>query len=172
MHNQLHPATNLFLLELDVYLFEERALSDLQHTSERESWWVLGGENPLPTRARLRNSLIDDHLNGVALYRTSSPEFMGFLIDVWLPSLIVLANRWPEIAFDVVTAPGVWPELPPPLRDRWICNQEKFIRTSSIQNCSNLSVVWDDFMGGPEKLSKVLGIPTAPILHVKVTKAT
>jgi hypothetical protein len=100
--------------------------------------WVIGALPHAASLARL-DPRLRDHLNGVALYHVGDERFLQFIRSVWVPSLVSLLQQQPDIAYDCMTAPSLWLDLPGALSDAWMQNATRFVRTGSMVNASALS---------------------------------
>lgn len=97
--------------------------------------WVIGAL-PEPSSIRRIDPRFRRHLNGVALYRVGDGEFLNFLDAVWIPSLSLMLQQQSNLAFDLLTSPETWGDLPDPLRASWKQQAGRFVRTRSIVNAS------------------------------------
>ena len=168
-HSDKHPLDDFFLVELDAHPIKQAGSNGIAGLLERKPHvWVLGAVNPASTLKILANPNLDLHINGVAIYRTTSLQFRDFLDLVWLPSLIHLAHTMPEIAFDVVNAPALWGSLPSPLREQWESNSARFVSSSLIANLSNQKVRRVFFESDRLGFLKSVQIPDSVVVHIKL----
>lgn len=101
--------------------------------------WIIGGQPHELAKPALAREL-RAHLNGAALYRVGSRGFAEFRTGVWLPSLLVLIQRDPAMAFDCLTDPSLQQRLPAALREAWARRQHHFVPTAGIVNVSSLEL--------------------------------
>lgn len=139
--NRIHSQQWTLLLEWDTFPVLRFLRDALGKTLEEasEGVWMVGGRNH-PDVLHGLDPRFHRHKNGVALYRTGSAAFNNFVRAVWVPSLIELARREPNIAFDVLTSPDVWPSLSHVLRRQWEDHAEAFQDSDLILNRSTLSL--------------------------------
>ena len=97
--------------------------------------WVIGAV-PEETTLRGLDPRLHRHLNGVALYRVGEPQFVAFVEHVWKPSLLWLLQSEPNAAFDVLTSPDVWPDLPRELAQAWAKEAYRFVASTTLVNAS------------------------------------
>lgn len=136
---QSHNQTWTYLLEDDVLpVGGEDRLDEIIRNADSKAW-VIGSRPPGVVRSGLHPT-IRNHLNGVALYKTSSLGFQDFLQTAWRDSLLEKATVNPEVAFDILSAPKFWKGLAPPLREIWSQNSSRFVRSKITLNLSILSL--------------------------------
>ena len=99
--------------------------------------WVIGSTPPKIIRKHLSRR-IRNHLNGVALYRATSPDFRDFLHNVWLSSVLEVAELEKSVAFDLFSAKEFRKDLAPPLRQAWSENISRFVDSKVTLNLSTL----------------------------------
>jgi hypothetical protein len=100
--------------------------------------WVVGAKNHSAVRQSLDVRLWE-HINGAAFYRVGDSEFRAFLEEVWKPSLLFLLSAEPTIAYDCMTSPAIWGELPEPLKNRWWSARDRFVRLPGMINGASLT---------------------------------
>lgn len=104
---------------------------------EAEFPWVFGSFNPQIVEKNL-NWTIRGHINGAALYRVGDSGMRSFADSVWKDSLLANLALDPNLAYDVLTAPGQWSLLPDVLTRAWNQVQGKFWRSPRMINASTI----------------------------------
>ncbi|MEH6645928.1 hypothetical protein [Sulfitobacter sp.] len=84
-------------IELDCIPLTSNWVADVNNMLLSSEAWVIGapylGETPL-------DPSIQFHINGNALYRSGSREFLTFLDEVWIRNILMLSKVHPNLAYD------------------------------------------------------------------------
>jgi hypothetical protein len=129
----------LLLLEADTRPVGNRALESIRRLiSQHSEAWVIGA-HPHPSAVKQLDPRLREHLNGVALYHVGDQQFIHFLREVWLPSLLSIVQDNPSMAFDCLSSPGLWADLPEDVAAAWRRERDRFVPTDTIVNASSLS---------------------------------
>jgi hypothetical protein len=133
---EIHSEEWLFQLETDVTLLRLPRADDFGE--ELTGSWIVGSENH---SAVLRNLDLRlwEHINGAAFYRVGDHEFRAFLEEVWKPSLLFLLSAEPALAYDCLTSPAIWGDLPDPLKTSWWNARDRFVKLPGMVNASSLT---------------------------------
>lgn len=153
----------LLLVEADTIPAEECVADRVRDLlSMHPDAWVIGALPHAASLGRL-DPRLRDHLNGAALYHVGDGSFQQFLRSVWLPSLLLVLQDQVDIAFDCLTAPSLWQDIPMELGDAWARNAARFQSTDTMVNASSLS-------GRPAQraLDAALRDPKVWFVHSKV----
>ena len=134
--NHLHHSEWVLQLEADTVPLRSVKQEDIGWFLNDPNFWVAGSPADF-ARKRSLSSSTANHLNGAAFYRVGDPMFMRFLQLVWARSLLYLVNYRPAVAYDSLTSPGVWDELPLELRESWEENSNRFVQVKGMVNLSN-----------------------------------
>lgn len=132
-----HEEEWLLQLEADVVPLRRIDHSDLAACTERQpDQWVVGSVHaPLVIEA-LRGYWVG-HLNGVAFYRIGAPDFIEFVLDTWIPTLLLSLNNDDSFAYDMVTDISFSQMVAnSALGQAWGMNSRRFGRCSQLINLS------------------------------------
>ena len=132
----LHDTEWVLQLESDTVPLRDVERDDIGWILDSDDVWVAGSSATYAESQSLSTSTAN-HLNGAAFYRVGDSHFIDFLSMAWARSLLHIASVRPALAYDSLTSPGVWRELPGDLRDSWEENKARFRQVTGMVNLSN-----------------------------------
>jgi hypothetical protein len=132
--SRIHKTDWVLQLESDTLPLREVTEHDLMWMTGDA--WVVGAAADYGT-APMGASSTAGHINGAAFYRVGSPEFISFLEHTWARSLLHVVSRRPALAYDSITSPELWRELPEELARDWRERQTRFLINQGMMNLSN-----------------------------------
>lgn len=133
--------------------------------------WIAGAAADFAKKGSLSSSTAN-HLNGAAFYRIGDPMFIRFLQLTWTRSLLYLVNYRPAIAYDSLTSPGVWEELPWELRESWRENSYRFFQVEGMVNLSNRLLASSNHLKQLDEVGIRNDLENSPwFLHLAKTRA-
>jgi hypothetical protein len=132
--SKIHDSKWLLQLESDTVALREVGRDDIP--GEENDAWMVGASADYGSGI-LGKSSTSGHINGAAFYRVGSPEFMIFLDHTWSRSLLFMTSRRPALAYDSITSPELWRELPEGLALAWEQNKLRFRVEEYMVNLSN-----------------------------------
>lgn len=97
MHFSSRYGFYTFQMELDCLPLRAGWLDEISDLLENQTAWVIGSPY-LGTRGLGKS--IQFHINGNALYRSGSEEFLRFVDDVWMNRLLLQSQSLPNLAYD------------------------------------------------------------------------
>ena len=134
--HELHKAEWVLQLETDTVPLRNVEQADIGWILDSDDAWVAGSSATFADAQSL-STATSNHLNGAAFYRVGDSHFIGFLSMTWARSLLHIASVRPALAYDSLTSPGVWRELPGDLRACWEENKGRFHNVTGMVNVSN-----------------------------------
>ena len=137
--HELHDTEWVLQLESDTVPLREVEQDDIGWILDSDDAWV-AGSSATYAEAQSLSTATANHLNGAAFYRVGDSEFIDFLCMTWARSLLHIASVRPALAYDSLTSPGVWRELPRDLRASWEENKGRFRNVTGMVNLSNRSL--------------------------------
>ncbi|MGJ8597915.1 hypothetical protein [Sulfitobacter sp.] len=97
MHSTSEFGLYTLQIELDCIPLYANWVAEVDNMLLSEEAWVIGapylGETPL-------DPSIQFHINGNALYRSGSREFLTFVDEVWIRNIVMLSKVHPNLAYD------------------------------------------------------------------------
>lgn len=161
-----HDTEWVLQLEADTVPLRAVDQSDIGWILDSDELWVAGASARF-AEAKSLSAATADHLNGAAFYRVGSPEFIEFLAHTWARSLLHISQVRPALAYDSLTSPGVWRELPEHLFFSWRENAERFGRVPGMVNLSNRTLSTSDPTGQLREAGDVFSHQPSPwFLHL------
>lgn len=157
-------------LETDTVPLRKVDRVDIGWILDSDDVWVAGSSAAYAEAKSLSRSTAS-HLNGAAFYRVGDSEVINFLLMTWARSLLHIVSSRPALAYDSLTSPGVWSELPGDLRASWLENKGRFQNAAGMVNLSNRTLSTRDPHSQLEEAGHVCAPGDSPwFLHLAKSK--